>query len=88
MFMTVVQSRPMRPSYFLAPLLTRENPIKPSNADPNNHAAPGIGTTDGSSPMFALIQPLSQPDPWASRIGGPGGPQYPIDETDDYGVSI
>jgi hypothetical protein len=35
-----------------------------------------------------LVAPLSQPDPWASRIGGPGGPQYPIDETDDYGVSI
>ncbi len=36
----------------------------------------------------ALVAPLSQPDPWASRIGGPGGPQYPIDKTDDYGVSI
>ncbi len=36
----------------------------------------------------ALVAPLAQPDPWASRIGGPGGPQYPIDDTDDYGVSI
>ena len=35
-----------------------------------------------------LVAPLSQPDPWAGRIGGPGGPQYPIDQTDDYGVSI
>lgn len=35
-----------------------------------------------------LVPPLSQPDPWASRVGGPGGPQYPIDDTDDYGVSI
>lgn len=36
----------------------------------------------------ALVPPLAQPDPWASRVGGPGGPQYPIDMTDDYGVSI
>jgi len=36
----------------------------------------------------ALVPPLAQPDPWASRVGGPGGPQYPIDVTDDYGVSI
>ena len=35
-----------------------------------------------------LVAPLAQPDPWASRIGGPGGPQYPVDDTDDYGVSI
>ena len=35
-----------------------------------------------------LVAPLAQPDPWASRIGGPGGPQYPIDTSDDYGVSI
>jgi hypothetical protein len=35
-----------------------------------------------------LVQPLSQPDPWARRIGGPGGPQYPIDDSDEYGVSI
>jgi hypothetical protein len=34
-----------------------------------------------------LVPPLAQPDPWASRVGGPGGPQYPIDVTDDYGVS-
>ncbi len=36
----------------------------------------------------ALVPPLLQPDPWASRVGGPGGPQYPIDVTDDYGVSV
>lgn len=36
----------------------------------------------------ALVPPLAQPDPWASRVGGPGGPQYPIDVADDYGVSI
>lgn len=35
-----------------------------------------------------LVPPLAQPDPWASRVGGPGGPQYPIDLTDDYGVSV
>ena len=35
-----------------------------------------------------LVPPLTQPDPWASRIGGPGGPQYPVDDTDDYNVSI
>ncbi|MEQ1895246.1 MAG: hypothetical protein ABL998_22120 [Planctomycetota bacterium] len=36
----------------------------------------------------ALVPPLAQPDPWASRVGGPGGPQYPLDLVDDYGVSI
>jgi len=36
----------------------------------------------------SLVPPLLQPDPWASRVGGPGGPQYPIDLTDDYGVSV
>ncbi|MEM7306782.1 MAG: hypothetical protein AAF682_08930 [Planctomycetota bacterium] len=35
-----------------------------------------------------VVPPLSRPDPWASRVGGPGGPQYPIDESDDYGVSL
>lgn len=35
-----------------------------------------------------LVPPLAQPDPWASRVGGPGGPQYPIDLTDDFGVSV
>ena len=35
-----------------------------------------------------LVPPLSQPDPWAHRVGGPGGPQYPIDESDQYGVSL
>jgi hypothetical protein len=37
----------------------------------------------------ALVAPLPKPDPWARRIGGPGGPQYPIDDSGDgYGVSI
>lgn len=35
-----------------------------------------------------LVAPLPKPDPWARRIGGPGGPQYPIDDSDAYGVSI
>lgn len=35
-----------------------------------------------------LVEPLTQPDPWASRVGGPGGPQYPIDDSDEYGVSL
>jgi hypothetical protein len=35
-----------------------------------------------------LVPPLAQPDPWARRVGGPGGPQYPIDLTDDYEVSV
>lgn len=35
-----------------------------------------------------LVPPLAHPDPWAKRIGGPGGPQYPIDDGDEYGVSI
>jgi hypothetical protein len=35
-----------------------------------------------------LVPPLLQPDPWAHRVGGPGGPQYPIDTTDEYGVSL
>jgi len=44
------------------------------------HAAAQISRT--------LVPPLAQPDPWAGRVGGPGGPQYPIDLTDDYGVSV
>jgi len=35
-----------------------------------------------------LVPPLAQPDPWAHRVGGPGGPQYPIDLADDYEVSV
>lgn len=35
-----------------------------------------------------LLSPLSRPDPWKS-IGGPGGPQYPVDVGDDeYGVAL
>ena len=36
----------------------------------------------------ALIQPTeSHPDPWGGTIGGPGGPQYPVDD-DGYHVSV
>ncbi|MGK0483406.1 MAG: hypothetical protein ACJAQ3_003389 [Planctomycetota bacterium] len=36
----------------------------------------------------ALILPTdSKPDPWAKTIGGPGGPQYPIDD-DGYHVTV
>jgi hypothetical protein len=35
-----------------------------------------------------LVPPLSRPDPWAHRVGGPGGPQYSIDTGDEYGVSM
>jgi hypothetical protein len=35
----------------------------------------------------ALVAPVIR-DPWGERVGGPGGPQYPIDDTGEYGVSI
>jgi hypothetical protein len=35
-----------------------------------------------------VVPPLARPDPWARRVGGPGGPQYPIDQSDEYGVSL
>lgn len=36
----------------------------------------------------SLIRPtVSQPDPWADTIGGPGGPQYPVDD-DGYHVTV
>lgn len=35
----------------------------------------------------ALVRPLAKKDPWARRVGGPGGPQYPIDDQDEFGVS-
>lgn len=36
----------------------------------------------------SLIPPTdSRPDPWAQTIGGPGGPQYPVDD-DGYHVTI
>ncbi|MEX1025451.1 MAG: hypothetical protein WD226_10285 [Planctomycetota bacterium] len=35
----------------------------------------------------ALIRVTVEPDPFADRVGGPGGPQYPIDDSDEYGVS-
>ena len=35
-----------------------------------------------------LVPPLVQPDQYQNRVGGPGGPQYPIDDSDEYNVSI
>jgi hypothetical protein len=35
-----------------------------------------------------VVAPLSAPDPWSSRVGGPGGPQYPLAEEDEYGISL
>ena len=35
-----------------------------------------------------LVPPLVQPDQWGKHIGGPGGPQYPIEDSDEYNVSI
>ncbi len=34
-----------------------------------------------------VVRPLSRPDPWSQRVGGPGGPQYPLGG-DEYGVSL
>jgi hypothetical protein len=34
-----------------------------------------------------VIRPL-RPDPWKERIGGPGGPQYPISDEDEFSVSM
>jgi hypothetical protein len=36
-----------------------------------------------------LVRPVTPPDPWHT-IGGPGGPQYPVDSDDGerYGVSM
>jgi hypothetical protein len=35
-----------------------------------------------------VIRPTLHPDPWHT-IGGPGGPQYPVDgDDDDYGVAL
>jgi hypothetical protein len=31
---------------------------------------------------------LSRPDPWKESIGGPGGPRYPLEEGDEYGVAL
>jgi len=35
-----------------------------------------------------FVRPLPRPDPWKklATVGGPGGPQYPIGETDQFGV--
>jgi hypothetical protein len=33
------------------------------------------------------VMPPPKPDPWKT-IGGPGGPQYPVDGGDEYGVAL
>jgi len=35
-----------------------------------------------------VVRPLPRPDPWKKQttVGGPGGPQYPIGEVDQFGV--
>lgn len=35
-----------------------------------------------------IVRPLFRPDPWKASIGGPGGPRYPLEEGDEYGVSL
>ena len=35
-----------------------------------------------------VVRPLSRPDPWKESIGGPGGPRYPLEEGDEYGVAL
>ncbi|MEM9381376.1 MAG: hypothetical protein AAGB93_15590, partial [Planctomycetota bacterium] len=36
----------------------------------------------------SLIPPTdARPDPWTDTIGGPGGPQYPVDD-DGYHVTV
>ena len=36
-----------------------------------------------------FVPQSASPDPWAKRVGGPGGPQYPIDDAeDDYAISF
>jgi len=35
----------------------------------------------------AIVPPIARPDPWRNRVGGPGGPQYPIGG-DEYGVEL
>ncbi len=35
-----------------------------------------------------IVRPLSRPDPWKESIGGPGGPRYPLEEGDEYGVAM
>ena len=35
-----------------------------------------------------VVRPLSRPDPWRESIGGPGGPRYPLEEGDEYGVAL
>ncbi|MEM7519137.1 MAG: hypothetical protein AAF368_19705, partial [Planctomycetota bacterium] len=35
-----------------------------------------------------LIAPPPGRDPWQSSVGGPGGPRYPIEDGDEFGVSM
>ena len=32
--------------------------------------------------------PIARPDPWKQSLGGPGGPRYPIDDGEEFGVSL
>jgi hypothetical protein len=35
-----------------------------------------------------LVRPLARPNPWKKTIGGPGGPRYPVEDGEDFGVSL
>lgn len=35
-----------------------------------------------------LVEAPTGTDPWKGAIGGPGGPRYPIDDSDEYGVAM
>lgn len=41
-----------------------------------------------ASVSHVIVRPLSRPDPWKESIGGPGGPRYPLEEGDEYGVAL
>lgn len=47
------------------------------------------GATYGATVQIsqAIVPPIARPDPWRNRVGGPGGPQYPIGG-DEYGVEL
>ncbi|MEZ5979724.1 MAG: hypothetical protein R3F34_16110 [Planctomycetota bacterium] len=35
----------------------------------------------------SFVRPIAI-DPWSDRIGGPGGPQYPVGPDDDYSIAV
>ena len=35
-----------------------------------------------------LVRPLARPNPWKKTIGGPGGPRYPVEDGEDFGVDL